>query len=89
MSQGSLTAGQAAGSAVEQHSERLPWPLLSVDVETNPADNNTIFLLGAARSDDDRSLTLSTRRISKREVHSALDEITNGAKFLLGSILVN
>ena len=43
---------------------KFPWPMVSVDVETNPADDNRIFLIGAVRSDDGRDLTLSVRRTS-------------------------
>ena len=56
----------------------------SVDVETNPADDNRIFLIGAVRSDDSRSLTISTRRAPAHEVQAGLDELARGSRFLVG-----
>jgi ATP-dependent DNA helicase RecQ len=57
------------------------WNILSVDIETDPAENNRIFKLGAVRSDDRRTLTL---KVPNREVVRRLNELTTGAEFLLG-----
>lgn len=62
----------------------VPWRLLSIDVETNPADGDRIFLLGAVRSDDGRSVALSPRRASPEDIRNQLDKLANGARFLIG-----
>ena len=62
----------------------FPWPLVSVDVETNPADDNRIFLIGAVRSDDGRDLAISVRRTSSQDARARLDELTQGSRFLVG-----
>ncbi len=76
------------GVLVHEQSElthsSLPWPLLSIDVETNPAEDNRIFLLGAVRSDEVRATTLSTRRASPKQICQALDAIAVGARYLVG-----
>jgi len=36
----------SAESTVDEKRAALPWPVLSIDVETNPANNNQIFLIG-------------------------------------------
>lgn len=76
------------GVLVHEQSElthsTLPWSLLSIDVETNPAEDNRIFLLGAVRSDEVRATTLSTRRASPKQICQALDAIAVGARYLVG-----
>ena len=62
----------------------LRLPLLSVDVETNPADDNRIFLIGAVRTGDSRSLSLSVRRTAAGEIERQLDELARGARYLVG-----
>lgn len=71
--------------------QRPAWPgsLLSIDVETNPADANRIFLLGALRCDaglidESRALSLGTRRTAPAELQTRLDALSVGAQFLVG-----
>jgi hypothetical protein len=72
-----MNAEAAATKASGHPALELPWPLLSVDVETNPADDNRIFLIGAVRSDDSRSLTISTRRAPAHEVQAGCPRRSN------------
>ena len=62
----------------------LGLPLLSVDVESNPADGNRIFLIGAVRNVDSRSLSLSVNRTTASGVGRQLDELARGARYLVG-----
>lgn len=79
-----MSEQEATSQSARETGTALPWPLLSVDVETNPADDNRIFLLGAVRSDDGRYLTLNPRRSSAQEVRVRLDELAQGSRFLVG-----
>lgn len=64
--------------------ESFPWPLLSIDVETNPANNNFIFSIGAVRSQDDLGLTLNTRKLSTNRVGEALNSFQDRSRYLVG-----
>jgi ATP-dependent DNA helicase RecQ len=56
----------------------------SIDVETNPGEDNRIFKVGAVRSDDQRSLTWSTGALRAADICSKIDELAAGAKLLVG-----
>lgn len=70
--------------AIEAASRIAAWSVLSVDIETNPADGDRIFKIGAARSDVDAALSLSTGRLAAGEVVRRVNSIAQGAEFLLG-----
>lgn len=61
------------------------WAALSIDVETNPADNDRIFKIGGARSDrdDHLSLTVGGRQLTDSVV-DRIDALTVGARVLVG-----
>jgi len=44
------------------------WSALSVDIETNPADGDRIFKIGAVRSDNDTFVSLPTSRLDPADV---------------------
>lgn len=44
------------------------WSALSVDIETNPADGDRVFKIGAVRSDSDSVVSLSTGRLDPTDV---------------------
>jgi ATP-dependent DNA helicase RecQ len=58
--------------------------LLSVDIETNPADGDRIFKIGVVRSDDHRAMTLSPRRTSLPDVVNTLNAFAMGVEYLVG-----
>jgi ATP-dependent DNA helicase RecQ len=58
--------------------------LLSVDIETNPADGDRIFKIGVVRSDDQRAMTLSPRRTSLPDVGNTLNAFAIGVEYLVG-----
>jgi ATP-dependent DNA helicase RecQ len=60
------------------------WAALSVDVETNPADGDRIFKIGAARSDTAAQLSLTLGRQPGASVVDALDALAAGARVLVG-----
>lgn len=60
------------------------WRLFSVDVETNPQDQNRIFKLGAVRSSDQRGITLSITRQIPAGIARELDELAVDSRLLLG-----
>lgn len=60
------------------------WAILSVDIETNPADSDRIFKLGVARSDTNAVVSLSTRGMTAEEVAGRVNAVSQGAQFLLG-----
>ena len=60
------------------------WAAFSVDIETNPADGDRIFKIGAVRSDDDMVVSLSTGRMDPTEVLRRIDSATAGARLLVG-----
>jgi ATP-dependent DNA helicase RecQ len=72
---------QPAPAAV---SRTAAWSALSVDIESNPADGDRIFKIGAARSDSTAALSLSTGRMPANEVARRVNAIAQGARFLLG-----
>ncbi|MEO8279268.1 MAG: RecQ family ATP-dependent DNA helicase [Ideonella sp.] len=61
---------------------------LSLDIETNPAEGDRIFRIGAVRSDTGASLDLSINRTPPEPVgtriDTRIDEITQGAAVLVG-----
>ena len=57
---------------------------LSIDVETNPADNDRIFKLGAIRSDTDAAIELSTGRQDPGDATRRLNVLTDGAEAIVG-----
>jgi ATP-dependent DNA helicase RecQ len=57
---------------------------LSIDIETNPADGNRIFKIGAVRSDSDEVVAISTGRIAVDDVARSLDAVAAGARLLIG-----
>ncbi len=73
-------AGQA--TAIDIRAVLTRWSALSIDVETNPADDNRIFKLGAVRSDSSDFLTLG-RQPSDALVRQ-VDALTAGARVLVG-----
>jgi ATP-dependent DNA helicase RecQ len=66
------------------HARLREWCAFSIDVETAPQDNNRIFKLGAVRSDDQRSLTISTSGVPPADVARRVDDLATGAKVLVG-----
>lgn len=79
-----------ASQSVQADSQQLwrarirEWCIISVDVETAPHEDNRIFKLGAVRSDGDRSLTLSTTKLTSANVASKVEEVAAGARLLMG-----
>lgn len=57
---------------------------LSVDVESNPADDDRIFKLGAVRSDTDASINIDTRRGTPSSVSQRLNRFALGAELVVG-----
>ena len=57
---------------------------ISIDIETNPADNNRIFKVGAVRSDTEAAVSVSTGRMSAEEVARRIDAAAAGARLLVG-----
>ena len=60
------------------------WSALSVDIETNPADGDRIFKIGAVRSDSDSVVSLSTGRLDPSDVVRRVNAVSAGAKLLVG-----
>jgi ATP-dependent DNA helicase RecQ len=60
------------------------WAVLSVDVESNPADGDRIFKFGAARSDIDVAVNLSTNRLSGSDLARQTGDVAQGARLLVG-----
>jgi ATP-dependent DNA helicase RecQ len=60
------------------------WRVFSIDVETNPADGDRIFKIGAVRSDSDAVLSLPTRRLGIEEVVRHVDALADDAELLVG-----
>jgi len=60
------------------------WSALSVDIETNPADGDRIFKIGAVRSDSDSVVSLSTGRLDPADVVRRVNAASEGAKLLVG-----
>lgn len=80
----SSTAIGQAGQAItiDTRAVLARWSALSIDVETNPADDNRIFKLGAVRSDSNDYLTLG-RAPGAAIVHQ-VNALTDGARVLVG-----
>lgn len=57
---------------------------ISIDIETNPADNTRIFKIGAVRSDTEAAISLSTGRMIAEEVARRIDAAAAGAQLLVG-----
>jgi ATP-dependent DNA helicase RecQ len=60
------------------------WSAFSIDVETNPADGDRIFKIGAVRADTEVVVRLSTRRIDANGVVQCVDDAARGAGLLVG-----
>jgi len=60
------------------------WSALSVDIETNPADGDRIFKIGAVRSDNDTVVSLSTGRLDPADVVRRINAASAGARLLIG-----
>ncbi|MDZ5455333.1 RecQ family ATP-dependent DNA helicase [Azohydromonas lata] len=64
------------------------WPAwlraCSIDIESNPAQDNRIFRLAALRGDRDARVDLHVARTRPDEVRHRLDEVTAGARFVVG-----
>jgi len=56
----------------------------SIDVETDPSDNDRIFRIGAVRSDVDIALSVSPGNLKPAEVVRRLDAAADGARVLVG-----
>jgi len=56
----------------------------SIDVETNPADGDRIFKLGAIRTDTDATIELSTSRQDPGDATRRLNVLTDGAEVIVG-----
>lgn len=83
------TAAEPGAVSTAQHRPALTWPLRLVDAETNPADANRIFLLGAIRCDaglvdEAHALSLGIRRTGAAELEARLYTLGEGARFLVG-----
>jgi ATP-dependent DNA helicase RecQ len=86
-----LNTEPTAEIRVDDSGRRLPsselvrlWRAYSLDVETNPADGDRIFKIGAVRSDSDAIVSLSTARMSPEDVIRCVDGATEGALRLVG-----
>lgn len=62
----------------------LGWSLFSIDVESNPAEADRIFKIGAVRSDRDSVISISTARRDPRDVARQVDNAAEGATLLVG-----
>jgi ATP-dependent DNA helicase RecQ len=62
----------------------LDFSAISIDIETNPADNNRIFKIGAVRSDNEAVVSLSTGRLSPEDVARRIDAAAAGARLMVG-----
>ena len=77
-------------TALDEQSTAAPrrilagWAAFSIDIETNPADGDRIFKIGAVRSDSDAVVSLSTGRVDPREVVRRVDDVARGSKLLVG-----
>lgn len=60
------------------------WAAISIDIETNPANDNRIFKLGAVRSDTGAVLSLATDHMKVDDVVRRVDAATQGARLLVG-----
>jgi len=60
------------------------WAALSVDIESNPADGDRIFKIGAIRSDNDTVVSLSTGRLEFADVVRRVNAASTGARLLVG-----
>ena len=60
------------------------WAAFSIDIETNPADTDRIFKIGAVRSDNSVVVSLSTGRLSPLDVVRRVNDAAAGAKLLVG-----
>ena len=60
------------------------WCALSVDIETNPADGDRIFKIGAVRSDNDIVVSLPTSRLDPADVVRRVNAAASGARLLVG-----
>ena len=60
------------------------WSALSVDIETNPADGDRIFKIGAVRSDNDTVVSLPTSRLDPADVVRRVNAAASGARLLVG-----
>ena len=60
------------------------WSALSVDIETNPADGDRIFKIGAVRSDNDTVVSLPTSRLDPADVVRRVNTAASGARLLVG-----
>jgi ATP-dependent DNA helicase RecQ len=57
---------------------------VSVDIESNPNDDDRIFRMGAVRSDLETTLDLAVSRASRESVARRLNEFAVGAEFVVG-----
>jgi ATP-dependent DNA helicase RecQ len=60
------------------------WSVFSIDIESNPADGDRIFKIGAVRSDAEVVVSLSTGRMVARDVVRRVDDAAQGARVLVG-----
>jgi ATP-dependent DNA helicase RecQ len=60
------------------------WSAFSIDIESNPADGDRIFKIGAVRSDAEVVVSLSTGRMDARDVVRRVDDAAQGARVLIG-----
>jgi hypothetical protein len=60
------------------------WSAFSIDIESNPADGDRIFKIGAVRSDAEVVVSLSTGRMDARDVVRRVDDAAQGARVLVG-----
>lgn len=60
------------------------WAAFSIDIETNPADEDRIFKIGAVRSDSGAVVSLSTGRLTPQDVVRRVSEVAAGATLLVG-----
>ena len=63
-----MTTALEERTAADSGQVVVDWSALSVDIETNPADGNRIFKIGAVRSDNDTVLSLSTGHLAAQDV---------------------
>lgn len=82
MESATAVAQPGRNTEIDARAVLAEWAALSIDVETNPADHNRIFKLGAVRSDRANHLTIG--RQSAEVLVRQVDALTSGARVLVG-----
>ena len=68
-------AREQSDQSADRRPFAAPWSALSIDVEVDPAENNRIFLIGAARWDSPQHLSLRVGKLNKAEIIRRVDHL--------------